>query len=87
MSKRLISSCSLSFHGIRKVSFEVRPPYLGAELLKVHFEDAHGDTGTLALFCDELVRVESIKPLQKLRKIIVNLGGINLKIRRKHGQK
>lgn len=79
MSKRIISGCDLIFHSIKKVSFEVRGPYFGSEVLKVHFEDNHGDTGTLTLFYDPIVRVESISPLQKLKRIIADIGGLKLK--------
>lgn len=79
MSKKIISGCDLIFHGIKKVSFEVKGPYLGSEVLKVHFEDCFGDSGTLSLFCDPIVRVESISPLHKLKKIIADIEGIKRK--------
>lgn len=78
MSKRIISGCDLNFHGIKKVSFQVRGPYMGSEVLKVHFEDCYGDIGTLTLFCDPIVRVESVNPLKKLKRIFANIGGLKL---------
>lgn len=79
MSKRIISGCDLVFHGIKKVSFEVTGPYMGSEVLKVHFEDCFGDTGTLTLFHDPIVRVESVNPLKKLKRIFADIGGLKLK--------
>lgn len=79
MSKKLFNHCDLTFHDIKKVDFEVRGPYLGSEVLKVNFYDAEGNQGVLVLYFDPNIKVESIGPLHKLKKIVADIGGLKLK--------
>jgi len=84
MKRTIIDNCDLTFHDIKKVSFEVTGPYMGSECLKINFQNSSGDDGVVSLFFESAVQVKNIKPLQKLKKIIADIGGIKLNKRRKN---
>ena len=89
MSKTIISNCDLTFHDIKKVSLSVDGPFNQSECLEIRFENSSKDSGTLSLFFEPGIKVEleSLKPFQKLKKIIVDIGKIRLnKRRKKHGK-
>jgi len=85
MSKTISSNCDLSFHDIKKVSLRVDGPFNQSECLEIRFENSSKDSGILSLFFESgiQVEIESLKPLQKLKKIIVEVGKIRLNKRRK----
>lgn len=88
MKRSITSNCDLSFFDIKKVSLSVEGPFNQSECLQIHFENSSKDNGVLCLFFESgtKVEIESLKPLQKLKKMIVEIGKIRLnKERRKHG--
>lgn len=84
MSKTIISNCDLNFHDIKKVSLAVEGPFNQSECLQIRFENSSKDSGTLSLFFEQGIKVEleSLNALQKLKKIIVDVGKIRLNKRR-----
>ena len=84
MNKTISSNCDLSFFDIKKVSLNVDGPFNQSECLKVRFQNSSNDEGELCLFFKPgtEVELESLKPLQKLRKIIVDIGNFRLNKKR-----
>ena len=78
-------NCDLSFFDIKKVSFKATGPFNRSECLEISFQDSSGEEGKLCLFFEEGTKIEikNLKPLQKLKKIVIEIGKIRLKKRRK----
>lgn len=81
MTKTISSNCDLNFHDIEKVSLSAEGPFNRSECLQIHFENSSKDSGTLNLFFEPGIKVEieGLKALQKLKKILVEIGKIRLK--------
>jgi len=87
MARKIISNCNLIFHDIKSVSFQVSESLYGSELLTIYFKNGDGDSGRIDLFFKAAVEIKQTKILLKLKKILVDLGGIKLRTRRKNGKK
>ena len=80
MKQTIISNCGLNFHDIKKVFLNVEGPFNRSECLQIRFENSSKDSGMLCLFFapESKVEIESLKPLQRLEKMIVEIGRIQL---------
>lgn len=74
----ILSNCHLFLHDIKKVNFSIHNPGTSSECLEILIINSDGDSGTIDLFFEPNKKLGSLKPLQKLKKIIVNLGGIKI---------